>query len=233
MTDRIPLWRRTRDAIVARIVEGEFAAGAMLPSEPELGAQLGVSQGTARKALAELERAGVVERRQGRGTYVPVTTPERALFHFFRLRRPDGSRVAPELVSEALRRRRPTAAERAVLGEGAVVEVARVRAVDGRPAARERIVLPSARFPGLLERAPLPNTLYALYQGAYGVAVVRAEEALSPVAAGAADAEALGVAEGAPLLEVERRAFDIADRAVELRTSRYAMAGLRYAVTLR
>jgi GntR family transcriptional regulator len=227
-----PLWRRTRDAIVARIVDGEFAAGAMLPSEPELGAQLGVSQGTARKALSELERAGVVERRQGRGTFVPVTTPERALFHFFRLRRPDGSAVTPELVSETLTRRRPRAPERAALGDGPVVEIARLRAVDGRPVARERIVLPAARFPGLADRAPLPNTLYALYQGAYGIAVARAEEALSPVAAGAADA-ALGMGEGAPLLEVERRAFDIADRVVELRASRYAMEGLRYAVTLR
>ena len=227
-----PLWRRTRDAIVARIVEGEFPAGTMLPSESELGAQLGVSQGTARKALSELERMGILERRQGRGTYVPVTTPERALFHFFRLRRPDGSTVMPELIEERLRRRRPTARERDLLGGGPVIEIARLRAVDGRPAARERIALPAMRFPGLAERAPLPNTLYALYQGAYGIAVVRAEEALSPIPADASDA-ALGVPEGAPLLEVERRAFDIADRVVELRTSRYAMEGLRYAITLR
>ena len=233
MTELVPLWRRARDAIVRRILSGEFPAGAMLPSEGELGAQLGVSQGTARKALTELERSGVVERRQGRGTFVAVTTPERALFHFFRLRRPDGARVAPELTEEVLRRRRPTARERAVLGEGAVIEIARVRRVDGRPAARERIALRAALFPGLIERAPLPNTLYAFYQSAYGVAVVRAEEALSPVAADAADAAALGVAEGAPLLQAERRAFDITDRAVELRVSRYAMDGLHYAVSLR
>ena len=228
-----PLWRRARDAIVARILDGEFPAGAMLPSEPKLGEQLGVSQGTARKALAELARAGLVERRQGRGTFVPVTTPERALFHFFRLRRLDGTPVTPERVEETLRRRRATARERAALGEGSVIEVARIRALDGRPAARERIVLPAARFAGLADRAPLPNTLYVLYQRAYGIAVVRAEEALSPVAAEAADALSLGVAEGAPLLEVERLAFDIADRVMELRTSRYAMEGLRYAVTLR
>ena len=194
----LPLWRRARDAIVARIADGEFPAGVMLPSEPQLGKQLGVSQGTARKALAELERAGLVERRQGKGTFVPVTTPERALFHFFRLRRSDGAPVTPELVRETLRRRRPAARERAVLGEGPVIEIARVRALDGRPAARERIVLPAARFARLADRSPLPNTLYVLYQRAYGIAVVRAEEALWPVAAEAADAVSLGVAEGAP-----------------------------------
>ena len=232
MTDP-PLWRRTRDAIMARIVAGELAAGAMLPSEEALGRQLGVSQGTARKALGELERLGVIERRQGRGTFVAVTTPERALFHFFRLRRSDGTAVTPALTAQTLRRRRAAARERTAWGEGPVFEVARVRSVDGRPGVRERIAVPSALFPGLDARAPLPNTLYAFYQSAYGIAVARAEEALCAVPADEADAEALCVAPGAPLLQVERRASDIADRVVELRSSRYATDGLHYAVKLR
>lgn len=227
------LWRRAQDAILSRIVAGEWGPGAALPSETELGAALGVSQGTTRKALAELERAGVVERRQGRGTFVARATPERSLFHFFRLRRRDGSPAAPELERETLRRRRATARERAALDDAAVIEIARLRRVDGRPGARETIALPAALFPGLIERAPLPNTLYVLYQQAYGVAVTRAEEALSATAADAADAEALGVAEGAPLLQVEREAYDLRGRRVELRTSRYRTDGLRYSVTLR
>ncbi len=233
MTDLPPLWRRARDAIVARILAGEFPAGAMLPSEGDLGRQIGVSQGTARKALADLERIGVVERRQGRGTFVAVTTPERALFHFFRLRRPDGTPVTPELIAESLRRRRATAGERAALGAGAVFEIARVRRIDGRPGVRERIAVSASVFPGLPARAPLPNTLYAFYQKAYGVAVVRAEEALSAVAAQERDAAALGVAPGAPLLQVERRALDVTERVVELRSSRYVTDPLHYAVRLR
>lgn len=233
MSDSIPLWRRAREAILDRIVAGDYGAGAMLPSETELGAELGVSQGTARKALAELERSGVVERRQGRGTFVAVTTPERALFHFFRLRRPDGTRVTPELKRESLRRRRASPRERAVFGEGAVFEIARLRCVEGRPLVREKLTLPVALFPGLTERAPLPNTLYAFYQRVYGIAVTQAEEALSAAAAEGPDIDALGVTEGAPLLQVERRALDISDRVVELRLSRYRTDGLRYAVKLR
>ena len=232
----VPLYRRVYDTIIGRIVGGELRAGAMLPSEADLGAELGVSQGTARRALTELERNGVVERRQGRGTFVAVTTPERALFHFFRLRRPDGTRVVPDLLSESVRRRRASAAERTALGSDTadpVFEVSRVRAIDGRPRARETMILSARLFPGLAERAPLPNTLYAFYQQAFGVAVVRAEEALSAVAAQAADAEGLGIAEGTPLLQVERRASDISGRVVELRRSRYLTDTLTYNVHLR
>ena len=232
----VPLYRRVYDTIIARIVGGELRAGAMLPSEVDLGAELGVSQGTARRALAELERNGVVERRQGRGTFVAVTTPERALFHFFRLRRSDGTRVVPDLLSESVRRRRASAGERAALCNNAadsVFEVSRVRGIDGRPRARETMILPTRLFPNLAQRAPLPNTLYAFYQQDFGVAVVRAEEALSAVAAQAADAEALGIAEGTPLLQVERRATDISGRVVELRRSRYLTDTLTYNVHLR
>lgn len=236
MDQTIPLYRQVRETIIARIVSGELRAGAMLPSEADLGAELGVSQGTVRKALVELERTGVLERRQGRGTFVAVTTPERALFHFFRLRRPDGTPVTPELQGQSVRRRRLTARERALFGPGAGesgFEILRLRHVDGRPGVRERMVLPAALFPGLLERAPLPNTLYAFYQQGWGIAVVRAEESLGAVAADGADAEALGVAEGTPLLEVERLARDLSERVVELRRCRYLTRGLHYAVELR
>ena len=49
------------------------------------GAELGVSQGTARKALEELERRGIIKRRQGVGSFVAVRTPENALFQFFQI----------------------------------------------------------------------------------------------------------------------------------------------------
>ena len=48
--------------------------GQALPSEPEIAADLGVSQGTVRKALDEMTAENLVVRRQGRGTYVASTT---------------------------------------------------------------------------------------------------------------------------------------------------------------
>jgi GntR family transcriptional regulator len=234
-SDSGPLYQHVYDQIIERIVSGELGPGAMLPSEKDLGAELGVSPGTARKGLSELERKGVIKRRQGLGTFVETTTPESALFHFFRIRAADGSQVVPHLHSETIRRRKSRASEQAVFGAETryVYELKRVRMVDGVPIVREVTVLPVSLFPGLEERSPLPNTLYALFQRSYGIAIVRTDETLQAVAATEEDAQALGVKAGSPLLEAGRRSVDITERVVELRTSRYLTDKLHYDVSLR
>src|SRR6478672_7519758 len=65
-----PLYRQVRDVLVKRIADGVWQAGQMLPSEPDIAADLGVSPGTVRKALDEMTAENLVVRRQGRGTYV-------------------------------------------------------------------------------------------------------------------------------------------------------------------
>jgi GntR family transcriptional regulator len=84
------------------------------------------------------------------------------------------------------------------------------------------ITLPAALFPGLTERifVARDNTIYHLYQSRYGVNVLRTDERLRAVLAGADDARLLGLAPGAPLLEVRRVALTFRDRPVELRVSR-------------
>ena len=111
-----PLYQQVYDAVMARIISGELAPGVMLPSEFDLAAQYAVSQGTARKALSKLELSGLVERHQGKGTFVATTTDETSLFHFFRLRQSDGAQVIPQLVSETVRKRPANAREAAALG---------------------------------------------------------------------------------------------------------------------
>lgn len=230
-----PLYQHVYQTVLMRIVDREWGPGAMLPSESELGRQLGVSQGTARKALMELENRGIVERKQGRGTFVATTTPESALFHFFRLRRQDGSQVIPVCETETVTRRTITPAEAGILGDGSeqVFEIARVRSIDGNRIVREIAIVSAALFPGLSDRSPLPNTLYALYQQSYGIVISNADEKLRAVLADDDDAALMDVAVGAPLIEVTRHAIDILDRCVEYRVSRYMTADLNYSLQLR
>ncbi len=65
-----PQYRRIADALRAEMDGGALRPGDALPSEAALTARFGVSRGTARRALAELEGAGLVESRQGRGRFV-------------------------------------------------------------------------------------------------------------------------------------------------------------------
>jgi DNA-binding GntR family transcriptional regulator len=64
------------DALRTRIVSGELAPGASLPSEAELGREFGVARTTVRRALAALERDGLIRALPGTGRV--VLDPEQA-----------------------------------------------------------------------------------------------------------------------------------------------------------
>jgi GntR family transcriptional regulator len=67
-----PAYKRIEGAIRRRIDAGELKPGNMVPSERELARIHQVSLMTARHALTELARDGIVERRRGAGTFVAL-----------------------------------------------------------------------------------------------------------------------------------------------------------------
>jgi GntR family transcriptional regulator len=230
-----PLYQQVYDFLVKQIVAGEWGPGESLPSEQALAGRLKVSQGTVRKALDALAADSLIDRRQGKGTYVAEHTQERAMFRFFRLARPDGTRALPSSAGDTLKRRGARGVEVAKLSlkPGAeVYEVTRVRDVDGEPAVIEKIVVPVALFPGLERHDPLPNAIYSLYQREYGINIVSAEEELRADAAKKDDCRRLRLAVGAPLLHIERVAISLEGHRVEWRVSRCDTTNLVYAVTL-
>src|ERR671913_288944 len=91
-----PLYRQAKDVLTRRIAEGAWQPGQILPSEFEIAADLGVSQGTVRKALDEMTAENLLVRRQGKGTFVARHDEERILFQFFRLIPDEGERRFPE-----------------------------------------------------------------------------------------------------------------------------------------
>ncbi|WP_327023293.1 FadR/GntR family transcriptional regulator [Micromonospora sp. NBC_01739] len=75
-----PRGRRIQQTITqlrARILAGEWPVGSRIPTEPQLVEALGVGRNTVREAVRALAHAGVLECRQGSGTYV-ISTDELA-----------------------------------------------------------------------------------------------------------------------------------------------------------
>jgi len=66
----IPIYQQLVDSIRAAVKTGELAANQQLPTVQELSASLGIARGTIKRAYDELERLGLVEKVQGRGTFV-------------------------------------------------------------------------------------------------------------------------------------------------------------------
>lgn len=65
-----PLYYKVKADLLRRIHEGEFRIGSRLPTEQALCSQYGVGRNTARTAMELLESDGLVERFQGRGTFL-------------------------------------------------------------------------------------------------------------------------------------------------------------------
>jgi GntR family transcriptional regulator len=230
-----PLYQQVYDYLVKQIAAGEWGPGESLPSEQALAGRLSVSQGTVRKALDVLAADSLIDRRQGKGTYVAEHTQERAMFRFFRMARPGGVRALPTSTGDVLKRRaaRPVELAKLALKSGAeVYEVSRLRLMDGEPAVLEKIVVPAALFPGLEQHDPLPNALYSLYQREYGINIVSTEEELRADAARKDDCRRLRLAPGAPLLHIDRVAISLEGARVEWRSSRCDTTHFVYAVTL-
>ena len=198
-------YARIVSQIEQAIAEGRLAPGDRLPPERELAAEHGVSRMTVRQALQTLESRGLLRRTIGRsgGSFVARPKLERDLGTFSGL-------------SEQLRRQGVTAGARVVSAceSDGSIEVVRVRLADGEPFALERSSFPADRFGGLLE-LDLTGSLYELLDERFDSAPVRAVERIEPVLADRDEAEALGLALGAPLMLVDRIAYDSAGLVVE------------------
>lgn len=220
--DGRPLYAQVRERLIERIKSGQWKPGQLIPNEFEIAAEFGVSQGTARKAIGELATERLVLRRQGRGTFVVEHTPDHVLFRFFNVFEADGSPVIPDSRNTTWTLERASGEERSRLGlaKGArVIRVGRIRTRTGKAFIIETISLPETTFPGLADRAELPNTLYDLFQKAYGTLVMRTDDRISAVRADARAAEVLGITKGAALLKIDRISFTLDDTPIEWRVS--------------
>ncbi|OHB56893.1 MAG: hypothetical protein A2Y12_03050 [Planctomycetes bacterium GWF2_42_9] len=73
----MPEYNRLYNSLREQILNGCYAAGQKLPPERDLCTDFGVSRITARHAIRLLQEQGLVERFQGRGTYVRSTSPKK------------------------------------------------------------------------------------------------------------------------------------------------------------
>jgi len=215
-----PAHAQIEDRLAEAITGGDLKPGDRLPPERELAESLGVSRMTLRQALDSLERRGMLSRARGRrgGTFIALPKIERDLTRMAGLTdqlRRQGHQAGAQVLSAREGPCGRRTAEALGLSSGdPVFEVIRLRLSDGEPIALERSLFPAVRFPGLLE-TQLDGSLYAVLEERYRDPPVRAVERLEPVIADPVQADALGIRQGAPLLLVERTAYDATGLAIE------------------
>ena len=222
-----PLYRQIKSLMLVALESGEWSPGQAIPSEQELAARFGVSQGTVRKAIDEMAAENLLVRKQGKGTYVASHNDPRSLFRFLRLV-PEGEDLShPVSVPlECWRAKSGQEAARVLSIEpgSPIIIVRRLLEFSAKPVVVDEIYLPGEIFQGLtLEMLQgWKGSLYSLFETRFGLRMIRAEERIRAVAADRRTAEMLRVKEGVPLLSVERVTFTYGDRPVEWRRGLYS-----------
>lgn len=230
-----PLYSQVRDLVLNRIRSGEWKAGDALPNEYVLSSQFGVSIGTIRRAIEGLEDTGIVVRKQGRGTFVTGFASSAMAEKFSPLRDEAGRDPVPvcyQLLD--IGRRSATSREtEALQGPSAreVVWIIQRLRTNKQVVGLQTSIIPAASFPRIEQQMRSGQGLYPVF-ASFGVLVVRVEETIGISAAHGDPARLLEVDAGTPLLEVSRRAYGHDGATVELRTSLYLSAGIRYASSI-
>lgn len=235
-TNYQPLYQQVYDEIIKRLASGYWKAGQSLPSEFALADELGVSQGTVRKALNQLVAENILRRQQGKGTYVAEHSNESSLYRFFRYREPGGESVIPETQVISVITREATSREQSKLALGeniTVTEMVRLRTIQARPAIFEMVLQPHSIFPGIDKAESIPNSLYAFYQENYGVSVVEVKDELHAVNLSAEVADRLNLPEGSAALMTERSSISIDGRIVEWSQAYCSTENFVYSVSIK
>lgn len=180
----LPLFMRASELLTREIAAGHWQKGERLPPESELATLLGMAVGTVRKALAELAARGLLERRQGSGTYVRGAGRQRSIYEFFRLELKQGGGLPTARLLEF--QRLPHPAGLPAFGPGTALGInrgtaghcyrlRRLRLLGDLPVALEEIWFDARHRPGL-KAAELSEALYLFYKESLGFWISRVED---------------------------------------------------------
>lgn len=206
----LPLHVQVQAVVRAMLERAPWRAGAVLPDEISLAAELKVGRGTVRQAIGALVAEGLLVRRRGVGTRKapPPIAGDLAAFRSFS-REMAGAGVSVRLVAarlETVPADAEVAAALAVAAGSPVAHLLRVRGDDHGPIA----AFASWLHPrcGLAAGDDLARPLYDLIGGRGGPQPAGADEELLAVAADDGLAATLACDPGTPLLERRRRVRD-------------------------
>lgn len=230
-------YSQVADALRRRILAGEFAAGAQLPTEQQLCLMFSASRITIRRALQILEEEMLVQRRQGSGTFVSAA-PSRKIpllntdfsgsvtLHAPELQRQLeewGWRTASPVVAAALQ---TTVGQRVVFSR-------RIDLLGETPVAFDEVYLIAAAADRLSESDLAELQFLERWQEVQQIRLSHLTQAIEAVPAGKRPASLLGVKSGSPLLKETDVVFQAAGGAIGLFISYYRHDMFRLTATTR
>lgn len=206
-----PAYLQLSEQLTRSIEEGTLAAGSALPSERVLALDLGLSRMTVRRAFEELVAAGVVEQRQGSGTFVRPRPLEQVIDRVLgftdearNLGFEPGSKLlatqrlaADDHVAQALR----------IPSRTEVLQVTRLRTATDEPLALQDAYLAPRLTELSLKLLEETGSLYSTLDKQFGIKPARARQTIAARLPTDQECRLLGIGKLVPVLALERTTY--------------------------
>lgn len=215
----IPLYHQLKEIIEKKIGLNEWKTGDKILSENELRQMYSISRNTVQRALDELVQEGILERKQGRGTFVAQPKIEQPLIGFYsfsKVMAEQGMRPKDIILDlRTIPAEYKITKRLQISQDDEVISLQRLRTANDEPIILETSYLPRSLVNKLSREDLEEYSLYDLLEKKYGIIVVKAKETFEPVLVREQEEELLGVKAGTPGLLLDRIAYDAEGRAVE------------------
>ena len=232
----IPLYSQVAREVRKDIFSGKYKNGASLGTQSEIAKRYDVSLITVRKSLQILEKEGLVDIQQGKGTFVRRDTLVDTLENLTGISNiMSHYEIATEILVPELE---PIAAPswlpedvKRELGERCLY-ICRVVIVGDRPRAVVEMYLPQRYIDSFSVEEVKKATVYSIYQNKLGVELGKGRQVISADAARGKVARWLRVPEGDPILLIRRKAYDAKGDLIEYMHLSYAKGAYSFEVEL-
>ncbi len=232
-----PAYMQLEQQLTEAIESAALHPGSALPSERELASRLGLSRMTVRRAFEELESSGLVEQRQGSGTYVRSRPVEQVIDRVLgfteearKLGFVPGARLIESVVLPADEQVRGALALQA---DDLALRITRLRTADGAPLAVQVAWLPPELHSLSLEGIERMGSLYQTIETQFGRVPATAHQTIGARLPTRPECGLLGIARDVPVLALERTTFDADGASFEFVRSVYRGDRYRMALELR
>jgi len=224
------------DQLIQDLDAGVYAPGSRLPGERELSLRFHVSRATLRVALSALEAEGRVQRSAQRGWFVPsqvIGEPPSTLQSFSEMARARGLSPTAKVLRQEVRPATLDEAERLrVAPASPVIQLDRLRGMDGTPVCFDVVVLPEQRAAGIASADLTDASLYDTLQQLCGLTIHRSAYGVMAAVADAQLARLLGTSVGAPILVGEETAYTADGTPVLVGVNKYRGDAYRFEADL-
>lgn len=202
----IPLYYQLAELLKEQIENGKLSVGERMPAVKELAEQYRISYMTARQAINELVKEGMLETRKGIGTFVAspkITYDYVRVTGFTEDMRLHGLSTTTHLLALGVEQASERVARELHINvDDPVVRVERLRYHNNVPIVLDSSYLPSRLCPRLEDKELETNSLYAILEDSYGFRLHRAMQWLEATGANRYESELMSVTEGKPMILV-------------------------------